>query len=223
MADQLSTGAAAAHPGRSDYLPAMGKRWLLPLYDPFTRLAGMRRVHGALLDRADLRPGQRVLEIGCGTGNLLLLAKRRCPDADVVGLDPDPAALRRAGRKAARAGLAVRLDRGFAAQLPYEDGCLDRVLSSFMLHHVEPAELPLVLREVARVLRPGGSFHVVDITGGHARHGLAGLLARRSRHFADGSPTRLPALLTAAGLREVAETGRGSVGMGDYAFHRAAR
>jgi len=201
----------------------MGKRWLLPLYDPFTRLAGMRRVHGALLDRADLGPGQRVLEIGCGTGNLLLLAKRRCPDADVAGLDPDPAALRHAGRKAARAGLAVRLDRGFAADLPYADGSLDRVLSSFMLHHVEPAELPLVLREVARVLRPGGSFHVVDLAGGHARHGLAGLLARRSRHLTDDSPSRLPALLAEAGLRDVAETGRGSVKIGDYAFHRAVR
>jgi len=209
--------AAAGH-----YLPAMGRQWLLPLYDPFTRLLGSRRPHGELLDQAGLRPGVQVLEIGCGTGNLLLLAKRRCPQAEVTGLDPDPAALRRTGRKAARAGLAVRLDRGFAADLPYPDGSMDRVLSAFMLHHLDPADLPRALAEVRRVLRPGGSLHVVDVAGGHHAHGLLGRLARRSPH-AHSAPERLLPLLGEAGLRDAAETGRGSTHLGQDAFYRAAR
>lgn len=83
------------------YLPAMGKRWLLPLYDPFTRLAGVGRMHEQLLDRARIQPGQEILEIGCGTGNLLLALARRRTDVRLVGIDPDPDALRRARRKAA--------------------------------------------------------------------------------------------------------------------------
>jgi hypothetical protein len=49
------------------YLPGMGVDWLLPLYDPFTRLIGARVAHQRLADQADLRSAQRVLEIGCGT------------------------------------------------------------------------------------------------------------------------------------------------------------
>ena len=228
------------------YLPAMGRPWLLPLYDPFTQLLGARRVHGELLDQAGLRPGAPVLEIGCGTGNLLLAAKRRCPGAQVAGLDPDPAAVRRTARKAARARLAVTVEVGYADALPYPDRSVDRVLSSFMLHHLEPGDLPRALAEVRRVLRPGGELHVVDIVGGgHHRNGLLGRLARR-RHGAPaahgahgahgagsseahgtpdapGAPARLLGLLADAGLRDAAETGRGSVRVGDYAFHRAVR
>jgi SAM-dependent methyltransferase len=221
MTDHSAAPVAGGH--ARPYLPAMGRAWLLPLYDPFTRLIGAPRVHGELLDRAGLRPGSRVLEIGCGTGNLLLLAKRRCPDADVAGLDPDPAALRLARRKADRAGLVVRLDQGFAADLPYPDASVDRVLSALMLHHLDPADLPRTLAEVRRVLRPGGALHVVDIVGGHAAHGPLGWLGRRSRRVTHSSPDRLLALLADAGLRDGAETGRGANRLGSYAFYSAVR
>ena len=224
MTERPASPAAEAAGGPAPhYLPAMGRRWLLPLYDPFTRLLGVRRIHAQLLDRADVRPGSRVLEIGCGTGNLLLLAKHRCPAADVVGLDPDPDAVRRVRRKAARAGAQVQVDLGYAADLPYRDGSLDRVLSAFMLHHVNPAEIPQVLAEIRRVLRPGGSLHVVDIVGGHPARGPLRWLTRRSQRLAHSSPDpdRLVALLSAAGFSDAARTGQGSTRMGGYAFYRA--
>ena len=66
------------------YLPAAGHAWLLPLYDPLTRLLGLEAVHRRLVELAGIRPGQRVLEIGCGTGNLTILIKQlhgvRCPN-----------------------------------------------------------------------------------------------------------------------------------------------
>src|SRR4051812_13799571 len=80
------------------FLPGMGRDWLLPLYDPFTRLIGVQAAHRKLVDQAELVSADRVLEIGCGTGNLALLVKRTQPHLDVVGLDPDPKALARAGR-----------------------------------------------------------------------------------------------------------------------------
>ena len=119
-----------------EYLPAMGRATLLPLYDPFTRLLGVRDAHWRLVAQAGIEPGATVLEIGCGTGNLLLLAAHAVPGATLIGLDPDPAVLSLAGRKARRAGVTLRLDRGYADRLPYPDGSVDRVLSAFMLHHL---------------------------------------------------------------------------------------
>ena len=86
------------------YLPAAGHDWSLPLYDPIVKLLGGDAARKALLEQAALRPGQRVLDVGCGTGTLATLIKQLYPDVEVVGLDPDPKALARARRKAARAG-----------------------------------------------------------------------------------------------------------------------
>ena len=192
--------------GGRDYLPPMGKSWLMPLYDPMTRLFGVRHVHRQLLAQADVRPGQRVLEIGCGTGNLLLEAKAAQPTADVVGLDPDTAALEVAARKARRRKLRLDLDHGFADALPYPDDSVDVVLSSFMLHHLPAAEKEPALHEVLRVLRPGGRLHLVDM-GGHDSEGDGRLTHRAHQHerlrdnFGDG----IPALLRQAGFGDVAE------------------
>ena len=162
------------------HLPPMGMAWLTPLYDPFTRLLGVGRVHRRLVESADLRPGHRVLEIGCGTGNLTLLVKERQPAATVVGLDPDFAALARASRKAHRRNLDVQWDSGSATRLPYPDGSVDRVLSSLMLHHVPPGEKLAALREVRRVLATDGELHLVDFGGGSPQHGPFGRMARSS-------------------------------------------
>ncbi|MEQ4304720.1 methyltransferase domain-containing protein [Plantactinospora sp. B6F1] len=201
------------------YLPAMGKDWLLPLYDPFIRLAGVGRVHGQLLDRADLRPGQRILEIGCGTGNLLRALGRRVPDVEAVGIDPDPAALRRARRKATRSRLPIRYERAFADELPLPDGGFDRVLSAFMLHHLAEEDRIPALREVGRVLRPGGELHVVDIDGTPSGHGPGRL--HRNPRVMGSLPERVLAALADAGLTGVAENGRGRAWFGRYVFYRA--
>ena len=162
---------AAAHAAHAHdrYLPGMGHDWLLPLYDPLTRALGLEAAHRRLTDQADLRAGQRVLEIGCGTGNVALLVKRLHPDVHVVALDPDAKALARAQRKARRRGIHVQLDRGFAEELPEPDEGFDRVLSAFMFHHLEPAGRRRALREARRVLRPGDSLHLLDFGGRRTR------------------------------------------------------
>lgn len=116
------------------YLPAAGHEWLLPLYDPLVKLLGGGSAHRQLVDQTGIQPGHRVLEIGCGTGNLVILVKRLYPRAEVVGLDPDPKALARARRKAERDALSIQFDRGFSDALPYPAGSFDRVLSAFMFH-----------------------------------------------------------------------------------------
>ncbi|GIM91972.1 class I SAM-dependent methyltransferase [Paractinoplanes toevensis] len=197
-----------------DYLPAMGRHSLLFLYDPCTRLAGVGRLHDELLDRAAVRPGHRVLEIGCGTGNLVLRLARRTPGAEVLGTDPDPAALRRGRRKAARRGLPVSFELAFADDLPVPDASVDRVLSSYMLHHLDGPDKPRAMEEIRRVLRPGGELHLVDAhsTGGRAHPRLA-----------DNAPDRIVGLMRDAGL-DAAENGRGHRrgALGHYVFYRGS-
>ena len=212
-----------APPADRRYLPGMGRDWLLPLYDPFTRLIGVESAHRSLAEQASLEGAQRVLEIGCGTANLALLVKRRRPQLAVVGLDPDPKALARAARKARRAGLELELDRGFADQLPYPDSSFDRVLSSLMFHHLDADLRVPSLREVVRVLRPGGSLHLMDFGGDSShRHGLA-RFARRSRTLQDNWDDRVPTLMREAGFSEPTETGHLTKHIGRLTYYRATR
>jgi ubiquinone/menaquinone biosynthesis C-methylase UbiE len=205
------------------FLPGMSRTWLLPLYDPLTRLLGVRKVHRRLLDQARVRPGQTVLEIGCGTGNLLLTAKQTQPAATVVGVDPDLTALARAQRKARRRGLALQLDRGYADELPYADHSVDVVLSSFMLHHVPADRREPAMREVRRVLRPGGALHLVDIDATAASAG--GWIARRAHQHelsVENDGGGVPDLLRRAGFPDVSETGSDARRhVGRFTFYRA--
>jgi SAM-dependent methyltransferase len=66
------------------YLPTAGRDWLLPLYDPFVKLFGGDAIHKALLKQAALRPSQRVLDVGCGTGTLATMIKRLHPDVPMA-------------------------------------------------------------------------------------------------------------------------------------------
>jgi ubiquinone/menaquinone biosynthesis C-methylase UbiE len=179
------------------FVPGMGRDWLLPLYDPFTRLLGLDSVRRELLREAALRPRQRVLDIGCGTGSLAILAKRLFPEIEVVGLDPDPKALVRAGRKARRAGVEVTFERGYSDVLNHPDASFDRVFSSFMFHHLERREKEGTLRAIRRVLKPGGSLHLVDFgADGHHAHG----------RLADNGEQTILGLLSDSGLANAAKT-----------------
>jgi ubiquinone/menaquinone biosynthesis C-methylase UbiE len=204
------------------FVPAAGADWLLPFYDPFTRLLGTASALRRLAEQAELSPGQRVLDLGCGTGALTLVAKRAQPGIEIVGLDPDAKALARARRKAERAGLAIEFQQGFGDALPFPDASFDRVLSSFMFHHLEAAQKPAVLREVFRVLRPAGSLHLVDFGG--AGHGIGAFLARlvhREESLRANTDDALTRAMRDAGFAEAAETEqRGSL-VGQLIYHRA--
>lgn len=206
-----------------DYLPAAGHDALLPAYDMFARLLGMNTVYRALVEQAELDGCHRVLEIGCGTGNLTIAAKRAYPSVEVVGCDPDPLALRRARRKALTLS-GIRFERGYAQRLPYADGEFDRVLSSMMLHHLDDAAKTAAAAEVFRVLRPGGRLHLVDIGGDVTTDdGLLARLIRRSPHAAGNLGDAIPRLLREAGFdcTEVA-THRQRV-VGRLTYYRATR
>jgi ubiquinone/menaquinone biosynthesis C-methylase UbiE len=206
-----------------DYIPAAGRDALLPGYDLLTRLLGMNRVYDTLVAQAELGAGLRVLEIGCGTGNVTTRVKRAEPGVDVVGTDPDPLALARAERKT-RGMTGIRFERAYAQALPFADGEFDRVLSSMMLHHLDDDVKAGAAAEIHRVVRPGGTLHIVDI-GGHttAHDGLAARFMMRSPHAAGNLGDAIPRLLRSVGF-ECTEVGtRRHRLIGQLTFYRATR
>ena len=206
------------------FVPAAGADWLLPFYDPLTRLLGTGKAIERLIEQAGLAPGQRVLDLGCGTGATTLAAKRACPGIEIVGLDPDPKALARARRKAGREGLAIDFVEGFGDALPFPDARFDRVLSSFMFHHLESEQKPAVLREVLRVLRPGGRLHLLDFGG--AGHGLGAFVARlvhREESLHSNREDALAARMRESGFARAEQLEERASLVGSLAYFRAER
>ena len=209
---QIIDGRAEGERDRP-FLPGMGRTWLLPLYDLFTRLARVRALHERTVELAGISPGQTVLDVGCGTGNLSFSVLRAVPGAVVTGHDPDDAALRIAARKAGRRGVRLSLVQGYADRLLPEDGSVDHVVSSLALHHVDDAGREGFGREAHRILRPGGRVTIVDFGApdhGHGGHGKGhgheghrhrGMNAHTERNLDNGIVT----LLTDAGFTDARE------------------
>jgi SAM-dependent methyltransferase len=166
----------------------------------------------AYLDLLGVGPGDRVLEVGCGSGVVLRdLARRVAPDGLAVGLDLSPVLLRVAREHARAAGLeaVVGLREGDARSLPFADGEFDAALAVTTLCHIPEGER--AVPELVRVTRPGGTVGVFDIDGdsliiAHPDRELTRrIVAARSDQSQVDSwlARRLPGLFAGAGLPDV--------------------
>jgi ubiquinone/menaquinone biosynthesis C-methylase UbiE len=133
------------------------------------------RLRRLTVDRTPVKAGDHVLDVGCGTGDLTLVARERAGSTgQVAGIDPSPEMIEVARGKARRKHADVDFRVGVIERLPYSDGSFDVVLSSMMMHHLQPEDLKRQgLREVRRVLRspdvvsgkPGGRLVIIDFKG----------------------------------------------------------
>ena len=207
-----------------EFFPAAGHDLFLPVYDPIVNMMGFDRARQELISAANIEPGHHVLDIGCGTGTLVVKLKRQYPSAHVVGIDPDPKVLRRARIKASRAAVSVQLDPGFADQLPYKDDSFDRVFSSFMFHHLEEQERENMLWEVLRVLKVNGSLHLVDFIADDASHGFFDRLFQAHARMRDNRNATILELMRRVGLTNAAKINDGSMlfGLLRTAYYQAS-
>ena len=150
-------------------------RWA-PYYDlavNLTTLGHARLLRKLTVDNALIKPGDSVLDVGCGTGEVTILAKMRAKNGKVYGIDPAPEMITVARKKAARKKLDIDFRIGVIESLPFADSSLDVVTSSLMMHHL-PEDLKVRgLAEIYRILKPGGRLLIADFmrpTGSFINH-----------------------------------------------------
>lgn len=196
---------------RKSYRAALRFSWLTRYYDSIVGYSiNDRLFKEQLLAEADIHPGQRVLDFGCGTGSLTIRIKERVPSARIIGIDVDQRILDLARSKAASKRIDIDWRQGTLREQVLERGSVDHVVSSLVLHHLTTDEKRSALRQFVEVLRPGGEIHIADF--GMPRSWLmrGAFLSVRILDGFDRTEAnylgQLPILMMDAGLSDVRST-----------------
>ena len=145
------------------YIPALRFKWLTPLYDFFLNLTmPEKKIKQALIATANVSAGAKLLDFGCGTATLTIMAKQSSPGAKVTGIDIDTEILDKATKKIKEAELDIFLLDYDGNHLPFQLNAFDRVISCLVFHHLDTDTKRTVLAELFRVTDTNGQLHIAD-------------------------------------------------------------
>jgi len=166
-----------------------------------------------------------VLDLGCGSGTLAIALAATPGSHRVTGIDGDPEIL---GMARAKPGAAeVEWVEGLADHLPFDGQSFDRVVTSLLLHHLDPPVKRAALAEARRVLRPGGRLHVADF--GRSQDPVMRVLFAALQvqdgfsNTADHPAGRLPGMMEDAGFADVESRSRLRTTWGTFELLAASR
>lgn len=193
------------------FTPALGHAALTPLYDfAIALMTREQRWRRDLVRQINPSDDDVIVDVGCGTGTLLLQIARAAPRATLIGVDPDEDILRRAAAKANRFGANVRFERGFARGVAsFAERAPTKIVSSLVFHQTPLAEKEEGLQAMLDALGPRGEVHVADY--GLQRTPLMRGLFRQVQRldgFENTTPNAegvLPKLMSKVGFVDVAE------------------
>lgn len=209
---------------QSTYIPALGFHRLTPLYDPLLRLVfPEQKVKRQIVDRVG--DANTLLDLGCGTGTLVLMLQHANPVAQVIGIDVDRSILNTAQSKIQQGPAPwPALVQGSAISLPFEDSSLECVVTSFVIHHLTTENKLAAFRECFRILRPGCSLLVADIAPPRDTYArVVSLILHLLEDLDDNLHGRLPNLIAQAGFVQVATVAHVSSIVGSLSVYRAIR
>jgi len=147
----------------SKYVPALGFNWLTKYYDwLISNFFPEKKIKTTLIDQANIVQGETVMDFGSGTGTLCMMMKQRYPGSNIIGLDIDEKIISIAGKKIQKANLDIRFLQYDGNAIPMADNSVDKIVTSFVLHHLNTVIKEKMFREFHRVLKPGGELHVAD-------------------------------------------------------------
>ena len=157
-------------------------RWAR-VYDLGNGLLGRRgkRLRAMLADDLQLQPGDRVVDVGCGPGRLVIVfAERVAPSGSVDGIDAAAEMINRASNQARKRGVPATFQVAFAQDLPFADDTFDAVACTLALHHVAEHDQPTAVAEMYRVLKPNGRLLIAEFHKGQGRRHVGPRWLRRS-------------------------------------------
>lgn len=145
------------------YIPALKYDWLTKVYDPVLQFTmPERKFKTALINEMGIQTGFRILDFGCGSLTLSIMAVQAHPQTVFYGVDIDDKILAIADRKMKSAGVSIKIEQYDGNRLPYPDNYFDRVMSSLVFHHLTLRQKYDTLQEIFRVLKPSGEVHIAD-------------------------------------------------------------
>lgn len=148
---------------KEKFKSAASYSYLTPLYDIGCELLGYgKSFKDKIVEKLEITPNQKILDIGCGTGTFLIELKRKYPKTNVFGIDPDQKILKIAQNKLDKVGFEAKLIKGLAQELPFSKNYFDNVVSILTFHHLPTEVKRQAISEIYRVLKNGGTFLLAD-------------------------------------------------------------